>query len=99
VTGDKVFRPQIAYGITPLGELTIRANGGWTSYTLQVTNTINADVLTVYLRDGYSENGNTSGSILLHSMVLQRDETGAGGWMNLLARSDRTTTLINAEPL
>lgn len=92
VTGDKVLRLQIARGATPLGELTIPANGGWTSYTLQVTNTINADVLTAFVRDGYSENGNTSGAIRLHSLVLQRDETGAGDWgPNLLVRSDPDT--------
>jgi len=92
VTGNKVFRPQIAHDLEPLGELTIRDNGGWHTYTLQVTNTVNAESLWVYLRDGYSENDNTSGKIRLHSILFQRDETGDGNWgPNLLTRSDPDT--------
>ena len=45
-------------------------------------------MLTVYLRDGFSETDNTTGTIRIHSVRLQRDETGQGGWgPNLLPRS------------
>jgi hypothetical protein len=41
----------------------------------------------VWLHDGYSENDNTSGTIRLQAIRLQRDETGQGGWgPNLLTR-------------
>jgi hypothetical protein len=100
VVGDKVFRPEITKDLTPLGGITICAQAGrcsdpvtgWNDYSFQVTNNVNADVLYVYLHDGLSENDNASGDILVHSIRLQRDETGQGGWgPNLLARSDPDT--------
>lgn len=85
VTGSKVFRPQ-------LGSLVkeIRASD-WATHTLEVTNDAQTG-LTVWLHDGYSENDNTSGSIYVQEVILQRDETGQGDWgPNLLTRGDPET--------
>jgi hypothetical protein len=100
VTGNKVFRPQIANGLTPLGELVICANSslcstvntGWRTYTLDVTNSSGSGMLDVFLRDGYSENDNATGTIRVHSITLQRKDAGQTTWgPNILARSDPDT--------
>lgn len=100
VTGDKVFRPQLSDNTTPLGELTLcataglcpRPAAGWNDYTLYVTTTVNAETLSVNLRDGFSESDDAQGTIRLHSIRLQRDEAGHGDWgPNLLTRSDPDT--------
>ena len=100
VTGDKVFRPQLSDDTTSLGELTLCAKSGlcpkpaagWNDYTLYVTTTVNAETLSVNLRDGFSEDDNVQGTIRLQSLRLQRDETGHGDWgPNLLTRSDPDT--------
>ena len=48
--------------------------------------------LTVWLHDGYSENDNTSGTIRINAITLQRDESGQGSWgPNLLSRGNPDT--------
>ena len=85
VTGDKVFRPQLASQVVE-----IRASD-WATHTLEFTNDAQT-TLTVWLHDGYSENDNTSGVISLHAITLQRDETGHGNWgPNLLTRGNADT--------
>ncbi len=72
---------------------------GWHDYTLTYTNTANAPTISVYLRGLYVStdakspyNNVQPGSIRMHSIRLQRDETGNGGWgPNLLSRSDPDT--------
>ena len=67
----------------------IRASA-WQTYTIEATSP--GTELTVWLHDGYSENDNTTGTIRLDSIALQRDETGQGGWgPNLLSRGNPDT--------
>jgi hypothetical protein len=85
VTGSKVFRPQLGNQIKEIHA------SDWTTHTLEITHG-SGTALTVWLRDGYSENDNTSGDIYVHAITLQRDETGQGGWgPNLLTRGDADT--------
>ena len=84
VTGNKVLRPELGGAM-----LEIHASD-WQTYTLETTSTDTA--LTVWLHDGYSETDNTSGTIRLDSITLQRDESGQGGWgPNLLSRGNPDT--------
>ncbi len=84
VEGGKVFRPQIGNVVTE-----IRATD-WRDVTLETTAT--GSTLMAYLRDGFSENDNTSGAIYVHDVRVQRDETGSGGWgPNLITRGDADT--------
>jgi hypothetical protein len=84
VTGGKVLRPQ-------LGNTTIEIHASaWQTYTIETTS---ADTeLTVWLHDGHSENDNTSGTIRINAITLQRDESGQGSWgPNLLSRGTPDT--------
>ena len=84
VTGSKVFRPQLGDAV-----LEIRASD-WHDYTIETVSQHN--YLEVWLHDGYSENDNTSGTIRVYAMRLQRDETGHDDWgPNLLTRGDPDT--------
>ena len=72
---------------------------GWNDYTLEVVNSANLPAWTVYLRALYAGtdapapyNVTQSGKIRIHSIRLQRDETGNGDWgPNLLSRGDPNT--------
>jgi hypothetical protein len=84
VTGNKVLRPQLGSKL-----IEIRASD-WQNYTIEITST--GSDLMVWLHDGYSESDNTSGTIRMQSIALQRDETGGGQWgPNLLTRGDADT--------
>lgn len=71
----------------------------WDDYSLTFVNSGSASTIAASLRglyvstDAPSPYGNIqTGRIRIHSIVLQRDETGAGGWgPNLLSRSDPDT--------
>jgi hypothetical protein len=71
---------------------------GWHNYSIQVSNT-DATVLSIALRGLYVSsdapspyNVEQDGKIRIHSIKLQRDETGNGDWgPNLLTRSDPDT--------
>jgi hypothetical protein len=77
---------------------------GWHDYSLTVNNS--GSSLTVGVRGLYVSadapapfNTSQSGSVRLHSMVLQRDETGLGNWgPNLLTRGDPDTHLYIDQP-
>ena len=72
---------------------------GWHDYTLEVVNSSNLPAWTVYLHALYAStdapapyNTVQSGKIRIHSIRLQRDETGNGDWgPNLLSRGDPDT--------
>lgn len=84
VTGNKVLRPQIGQAV-----IDIRASN-WRDYTLETTSA--GDALDVSLHDGYREDDNTSGTIRVYDVRVQRDETGQGDWgPNLLTRGDADT--------
>jgi hypothetical protein len=84
VTGNKVLRPELGSAL-----LEIHASG-WQTYTIETTSTDTE--LTAWLHDGYSENDNTTGTIRLDSITLQRDESGHGAWgPNLLSRGNPDT--------
>lgn len=71
---------------------------GWHDYSIQVMNTSNS-ALSIALRGLYVSsdapppyNNEKAGRIRVHSIRLQRDETGSGAWgPNLLTRSDPDT--------
>ena len=84
VTGNKVFRPQVGSNV-----IEIRASD-WQNYTIETTST--GSDLMVWLHDGFNENDHQAGTINVHEVQLQRDETGSGGWgPNLLTRGDAET--------
>lgn len=84
VSGDKVFRPHAGRDW-----IEIRASD-WQDYSIETTGESSA--LAVRLADGYSESDGAQGMIRVHSIRLQRDETGNGDWgPNLLARGDPDT--------
>lgn len=84
VTGNKVFRPQVGNSV-----IEIRASD-WQTYTIETTST--GPELMVWLHDGFNENDHQTGTINVHEIKLQRDETGSGGWgPNLLTRGDADT--------
>jgi hypothetical protein len=100
LTGDKIFEPAIQAGGVTLGKLKLCGNPatcpdtrpGWNGYALEVANNTGGATVTVLLRAGLSEGDVTPGAIRLHSISLQRDETGSGAWgPNLLARGDPDT--------
>ncbi len=72
---------------------------GWHDYVLEVVNSTNLPAWTVYLHALYAGtdapapyNTVQSGKIRIHSIRLQRDETGNGDWgPNLLSRGDPDT--------
>ena len=70
---------------------------GWHDYLLEVNNSnsgLTVGVRGLYVSDQAPSpfNNVVDGSIRLHSMVLQRDETGQGDWgPNLLTRGDPDT--------
>ena len=72
---------------------------GWNDYSVSFTNSSNASAITVNLSGLYVSSDAPapyssvqSGRIRIHSILLQRDETGSGGWgPNLLTRSDPDT--------
>ena len=72
---------------------------GWNDYSVSFTNSSNAPTIAVNMRGLYVSSDAPapyrsvqSGRIRIHSIVLQRDESGGGGWgPNLLARSDPDT--------
>jgi|GEM_PF-2751342 len=80
------------------GDVCSYKQDGWHDYVLEVTNST-ATTLSAYLRGLYVSsdaptpyNSEQSGSIRMHSIQLQRDETGNGDWgPNLLTRSDPDT--------
>ena len=84
VTGSKVFRPQLGSQVKE-----IRASA-WSTQTLEITH--GGGNLMLWLHDGYSENDNTPGTISVHEVTVQRDETGQGSWgPNLVTRGDPDT--------
>jgi hypothetical protein len=84
VTGDKVFRPQVGNSV-----IEIRASD-WQNYTIEATST--GPELMIWLHDGFDENDHQTGTINVHEVKLQRDETGSRGWgPNLLTRGDAET--------
>ncbi|HTP10346.1 MAG TPA: hypothetical protein VMP08_18965, partial [Anaerolineae bacterium] len=85
VTGAKVFRPQLGTQVREIHA------SDWNTYTLEFTNGSQTS-LTLWLHDGYSEDDNTSGTIDVHNVTVQRDETGQGDWgPNLITRGDADT--------
>ena len=80
------------------GDLCTYKKEGWNEYILEVTN-MNLTQMEIGLRGLYVStdapapyNTVKNGSIRIHSLSLQRDESGSGGWGgNLLLRSDPDT--------
>ena len=72
---------------------------GWNDYSVSFTNSSNAPAIAVNISGLYVNSDAPapyssvqSGKIRIHSIVLQRDESGSGGWgPNLLTRSDPDT--------
>ena len=72
---------------------------GWNDYTVEFANSGNAPTVIVSLRGLYLSadapapySNILTGRIRMHSIMLQRDETGNGGWgPNLLTRADPDT--------
>jgi hypothetical protein len=93
VTGEQAFRAEVGSS-----RLDVTANGDWQAYSLIITNTAASSML-VYLHGLYMStdapapyNVVKAGAVRLHSIVLQRDETGRGDWgPNVLSRSDPET--------
>ncbi|MBN1263038.1 MAG: DUF5060 domain-containing protein [Candidatus Pacebacteria bacterium] len=115
VEGQKVMRLQLGNSYLDICSETNtihKANGfqcayqqsGWHDYSLTINNSNSS--LTAGVRGLYVSaeapspfNASAEGSIRLHSMVLQRDETGRGDWgPNLLTRGDPDTHLYVDQP-
>lgn len=90
-----ICSPTGTYHQTHGGTCTVRADG-WQDYVLQVQTGPTDTSLNVGVRGLYVSadapapyNSAQGGSVLVHSLVLQRDESGDGDWgPNLLLRSD-----------
>jgi hypothetical protein len=87
------------HGANGTGDTCGAKRDGWNDYTVTFVNSDNAPIVAANLRGLYVSTDAPApysnakpGRIRIHSTMLQRDETGNGGWgPNLLTRSDPDT--------